>query len=298
MACASFKTAFTNYIRGHTNMFKVKYWRKNRQKKVMEIETQYIYDGIICKNIIGKIPMKACKNNKWIDYTLETKSAVKLHYDTKTNQYSLFVPTKFTVPPRDDKLRSPCTSGDPGIRTFITCIGDDRVMKIGNNIQDQIVYFLKQIDKINADDKLTNDEKTKRVANKEKRITNLVDELHWKTINRLTSMYETIYIGVLNMQSIVSNETSNISKMTKRVGLKLRHFEFRQRLEYKCNARRINYVEVNERFTSKTCSNCGAYKADLGAAKKYNCEGCGKVIDRDVNGARCILFINTKLNDV
>jgi putative transposase len=38
--------------------------------------------------------------------------------------------------------------------------------------------------------------------------------------------------------------------------------------------------------SSKTCSGCGTVKADLTLADRvYKCEGCGLVLDRDVNAA-------------
>jgi putative transposase len=39
--------------------------------------------------------------------------------------------------------------------------------------------------------------------------------------------------------------------------------------------------------SSKTCSGCGAIKADLPlGVRVFCCQGCGLVLDRDVNAAR------------
>ena len=43
------------------------------------------------------------------------------------------------------------------------------------------------------------------------------------------------------------------------------------------------------RKTSKTCSNCDAYDAKLGAAEIYDCKNSGKKMNRDVTGAKNIL---------
>ena len=80
--------------------------------------------------------------------------------------------------------------------------------------------------------------------------------------------------------------------MTKRIGLHMSLFKFKERLQYKCNVKNNNYIEVNERYTSKMCSNCSNYKEDLGANKVYNCKNCKKIIDRDINAARNI-YIKT-----
>ena len=94
------------------------------------------------------------------------------------------------------------------------------------------------------------------------------------------------------MQSIVRSK--KLDKMTKRIGLSMRHFVFRQRLKYKCAAQQIEYVEVDERCTSKTCSICGEYKKDLGSNEIYDCDKCKNKVDRDMGGARCIAFKNTR----
>jgi putative transposase len=125
-----------------------------------------------------------------------------------------------------------------------------------------------------------------------RRLKHIIDEAQWKIINYLTTQYDAIYIGKINMQSIVMQD--DISEKTKRIGLMLRHYEFRQRLKFKCEERRVRYIEVNERFTSKTCSVCGWYKEDLGGEEKYKCEKCGTIMGRDVSASRCMLFKNTK----
>lgn len=70
----------------------------------------------------------------------------------------------------------------------------------------------------------------------------------------------------------------------------LSHYSFRERLKYKCTLHNVNYIEIDESYTSRTCGNCDYYKKDLGAAKVFNCDSCKIIIDRDVNGARNILM--------
>jgi hypothetical protein len=293
MACASSKSSITNYIEGNSGMFKIRYWCKNRNKKVMEIEPSFIKNGNICKNVFGDIMMKRCtSSNKWIDYKLDTKRAIKLHYDSKTGIYSLFVPRL------EETIASPAEADsfvgiDPGVRTFMSCISANEALQFGNDIYGKIRKILTKIDNINSED-ITQDDKNKKTRRHYKKITNMVDDMHWKIISYLTDNYKKIYIGKLNMKDVVSNETSNISAMTKRVGLMMRHYQFRQRLVFKCSSKRINCIEVDERYTSKTCSKCGNYKKDLGSNKIYNCNKCGIKMDRDINSCRCMIFKNVK----
>lgn len=64
--------------------------------------------------------------------------------------------------------------------------------------------------------------------------------------------------------------------------------EFIYRLRYKCLWNNIEFLQVPRFYpSSKTCSNCGAYKKDLKLKDRvYVCSECGLVIDRDFNAAR------------
>jgi len=236
--------------------------------------------------------MYHCKANKWIPYRLNTDSSFKLHYDSKIDTYSLFITIKEETV-ESEANKNTFIGLDAGIRSFMTGVSNDCAIQIGTVISDQISTLLKKIDRNNNDDQLTEKEKSKRNMKIYRRIINIVDEMHWKIINYLTNTYERIYIGKLNMKDVVNNETSVISNMSKRVGSMMKHFQFRQRLIFKCKSKRINCIEVNERYTSKTCSRCGEYKANLGSNKKYKCNKCGNYMDRDINASRCILLKNT-----
>ena len=65
---------------------------------------------------------------------------------------------------------------------------------------------------------------------------------------------------------------------------------FKFKLKSKSEYYGIDYVEVNEAYTSQTCSNCGIVKK---SNRKYRglyvCKNCGEVINADVNGALNIL---------
>ena len=92
----------------------------------------------------------------------------------------------------------------------------------------------------------------------------------------------------MSIKGIANKTTSNITKMTKRIGYKMKFYKFQQRLKYKCDRNNIGFKLVDEKYTSKVCSHCGYKKEDLGGNKVYKCDGCKKKIDRDVNGCRGI----------
>ena len=68
-------------------------------------------------------------------------------------------------------------------------------------------------------------------------------------------------------------------------------------LEYKCDHAGIVFEEVNEAYTTQTCSCCGVIpanspkgRADL-RIREWACAECGALHDRDVNAAKNILAV-------
>ena len=76
--------------------------------------------------------------------------------------------------------------------------------------------------------------------------------------------------------------------MSKRISHILRHYQFRQRLAYKCACYGISFKIVNEAYTTKTCSICGHNNNHITNDNIIICAGCGIVIDRDTGGSRGI----------
>ena len=71
--------------------------------------------------------------------------------------------------------------------------------------------------------------------------------------------------------------------------LSLNHFSFKESLKSKCIKLNKTLIEVDEAYTSKTCSNCSKCKIDLFSSKIYNCKFCNKTFDRDKNASYNIL---------
>jgi len=61
---------------------------------------------------------------------------------------------------------------------------------------------------------------------------------------------------------------------------------FKQKLKYKCERYGINFIEVNEENTSKTCCNCG-YIDEKNRKHRglFVCKNCNIVLNADINGA-------------
>jgi putative transposase len=117
------------------------------------------------------------------------------------------------------------------------------------------------------------------------------DYLH-KISTGLVSNYDTIVIEYLAVSNMVKNHC--LSKAISDVGWR----QLRTMLEYKAAWQGKNLVVIG-RFepSSKTCSNCGTHKKDLRLSDRvYECDGCGMVMDRDLNAAYNIKKIGVRDN--
>ena len=126
-------------------------------------------------------------------------------------------------------------------------------------------------------------------AKMRQRITNLVDELHWQTARWLTSNYQIILLPTFETQDMTRRAGRKIQSKTARMMLTFRHYEFKQRLQWKAWQRGTLVLDVNEAYTSKTRSWDGAVNTTLGGAKALR-DDTGFGMDRDVNGARGIFL--------
>ena len=97
----------------------------------------------------------------------------------------------------------------------------------------------------------------------------------------LSRKYSDISIEDLHVAGMVKNHRLAKSIADAAFG------EFRRQLEYKA-ARTGARLHVVDRWyrSSKTCSGCGRVKAKLSLSERtYRCDGCGLVLDRDLNAA-------------
>ena len=107
-----------------------------------------------------------------------------------------------------------------------------------------------------------------------------LDAMH-KATTWLAGTYSEISIEDLNVAGMARNH--HLAKAVSDASFG----EFRRQLEYK-TARSGAKLHVVDRWypSSKTCSKCGAVKAKLSLSERvFHCDGCGLVMDRDLNAA-------------
>ena len=183
---------------------------------------------------------------------------------------------------------------DPGVRTFLTYFSETECGKLGHHAFGRIQRRCHWLDDlISRTAKEPNRRKRRQMraaqARMRQRITNLVDELHWQLARWLTSNYRIILLPTFETQDMTQRAGRRIRSKTARMMLTFRHFEFKQRLQWKAWQRGALVLDVNEAYTSKTRSWDGTVNTKLGSAKVIRDEN-GFGMDRDVNGARGIFL--------
>ncbi len=118
-----------------------------------------------------------------------------------------------------------------------------------------------------------------KIANRRK------DSLHqWST--RLVRGYDTIFVGNVSASALAKTPRA---KSVLDAGWSA----FRTMLRYKCDFAGVTFAEVNEAFSTQTCSTCNARSGPKGIAglgiREWTCGECGTVHDRNVNAAKNIL---------
>ena len=128
--------------------------------------------------------------------------------------------------------------------------------------------------------------KKKQVARIHARIKNKRKDWNHKATTQLTNEYDVLAVGN------VSSSKLKKTKMAKSVS-DAGWADFKTMLSYKALRLGITYQEVNESFSTVTCSGCKARTGpkgigDLGV-RSWVCSDCGMLQERDVNAARNIL---------
>ena len=282
--CSNIESAKSNLLNGNIKRFRLKYWRNNRCSKTIEIEKEYIRNNKICPHIFGDI--KYIYNKEEVDL-INIDSNVKINYNSITDEYLLLIPIKTKNKEINNKTKN-IISLDPGLRTFMVGVNEKESLNIGTNVNDILVKDIKRLTKIIENNNISKRIKKKNEILINRKISNKIDDLHWKSIKYLIHNYKIIFLGDMSAKDIVNRNNSVLNKFQKIACLRTKYFLFKTRLEFKCKLNNVYFKYIDESYTSKTCSICSNYNKDLGGSKIYYCTKCNNTIDRDINGARNI----------
>jgi transposase len=227
----------------------------------------------------------------------EITTDIKIHMDLHKNFY-LLIPMKLNM----SEIQAPekIISIDPGIRTFLTGYSTDGIIyNFGNQDVERLQKLNYRKNRLQGKIQRIKNNRSKtrftirRMEQAKIRIShdieNLVDDAHKKIAKWLFVNFKYIVIPKLETNKLCRKKGT--SKKVKNMIRLWRHCAFIDRLKFKIKeypGRKL--IIPTEEFTSKTCSNCGFVKQDLGRDKTYNCNNCKAVFDRDINGAKNILL--------
>src|SRR5450759_667045 len=168
---------------------------------------------------------------------------------------------------------------DLGLKTAATC--SDGTVFERRRITDQFAAKLASAQRAN---------KSRRVKALHARIKHTRQDAIHKFTTGMVENYGAIFVGDVSSKALAK------TKMAKSV-LDTGWGMLKTQLEYKAMARSVVFEQVSEKYTTQTCSCCGAIsdnspkgRAGLGI-REWVCAGCGTLHDRDVNAARNILAL-------
>lgn len=195
-----------------------------------------------------------------------------------------------------NSYKLPWVAMDPGVRTFQTLYSPEKgvAYKVGDGDMTRIFRLCKHLDKlISKANRRRRFEKT--IYRLRKRIQDLVNDVHWKTIAFLLSNFQKILIPVFEVSRMVKRSERRIGKESVRKMLTWRHYVFRQRLMEKSMFTDSDVFVIGEEYTTKTCGNCFQLHTQIGGRKVFHCPHCNVKIERDVNASRNIFLKNVSI---
>lgn len=129
--------------------------------------------------------------------------------------------------------------------------------------------------------------KKNRIKSIHTKIKNVRKDWNHKVSTLLTRQYDKIFVG-----DVCSSKLKK-TKLAKSVS-DAAWYDFKRILEYKAIGLGVEYREVNENFSTVTCSHCGSRTGPRGQAglkvREWMCSSCGITHNRDVNAATNILL--------
>ena len=182
---------------------------------------------------------------------------------------------------------------DPGIRSFLTFYSESGCGWLGRGDFGQIQRLCAHLDDVLGQIAKAKGNRRQRLrkaaARARNRIKNLIDELHHKTARFLVDNFDIILLPTFETKNMVKRGTRKIRKKTARMMMTFAHYRFKQFLKHKAHETGKLVLDVNEAYTSKTCSWTGEVNRKLGGAKVM-VGSDGQRMDRDINGARGIFL--------
>jgi len=288
--CDAYTSGFANLRNGNIKFFRLEYKKKTRQKQSIELTPKNIK---VENGVLKILPtyfknnciLKVSKNNKKKIQNLKIVNNVDLVRFHGCYYLHLCIPV-------EQKSMSPLKQicgVDLGIRTFATVCSHNIDTKQTSTFDYQQRQDI--LTTLNAKIDMLKERRGKRTKKKqynkiEKKKKDIVDLLHWQTVNHLLKHNDVIFLGDIKSHNIVKG---NKNKALNRLFNDMKMYQLKQRLLYKASvAQKVVYL-VKEHNTTKCCSSCGTIN-NVGCSKEFCCKSCTFATGRDVNASKNILM--------
>lgn len=285
--CKAIKSGISNLKAGNIKHFRLGFRKRTENYKCAVVPKNFLKNkhGVIqlapeffkenCKFKMGK---KTIKKHKLLEIKYDSRIVKQM------NEYWLIIPTSVKI--QEKHIPVNYCGVDPGVRTFMTTFGNHGCTEYDFNYRkiqnlDERIQRLKY-GALNHRHRVPKN----KIIRCERRKENIINELHWKTINNLLKTNDFIFYGDIKSHGIIKhgkNRTLN-TRMNN-----MKFYKFKQRLLYKATEKNKKVYFVHEAYTSQTCCICGSNNKP-GNSKIYSCMTCKKQIGRDVNAAKNILM--------
>ena len=283
--CKANDTGWSNLKAGNIKHFKLGF------RKIQKCKKSFVLPHSLIKLINGEFIMapnflkEHCKIRIG-KRTRKKHGKIEINNDCRIiherNKYWIFIPVPTTIVPRTTVPAQRYCGIDPGERTFLTVFNNNEVVEYNQN-----KILLKKLNK--KIDLLRRKRTRKKCKYKiEERKENIINELHWKSINDILKRNDYVFYGDIKSHAIV--ERSNNRYLNRNMN-DLKFYKFKERLMYKASVLNRRAFSVNEMYTTKACSTCG-YLNKVGKEEIYDCKNdlCRNTLLRDVSAAKNILM--------
>jgi len=285
-ACTNFTNCVKAVNSGRIRHFRLQYRSKKKKLISMILPSNMvkIENGILRftnKNMIDK----RIRVNRRTHHKLSIVSKLRdCRLTKKFGYYKLHIPIDIS---HKVSIFKRVVGIDPGVSMFLSGYSPERTFTIQQSNESKRLDSLRKKLKY-----LRNHHERKRLRRKllskfDIRKSNIVDELHWKSIRYILHHYDLIFLEKFDSQGFVKNgKNRGLNRNTNN----LKPFQFRQRLLYKAGiiGKIVNVVSAYN--TTKSCSNCGNIRKMTLSDRIYTCKNCDNVYDRDFNAAKNILM--------
>lgn len=281
----SYKACITNIRKNNIGKFNVGFKSKKNPSDSIELEhtscsisdkgfVAYSEDFSISKN--KRVKKRTLKN-----INIEIKSNPKIVYDRVHNEYFLHIPIEAKKSSFNESGN--CLSIDPGIKTFATVY--DSVL--GNTYKIENRKSLLNRLKKKIAEMQSYGHKTNRWN---KKFNNVISDFHWRACDFLVKAKpEYIILPHFESQKMKKNSQFNFILLNTN-----KHYQFAEKLKWKCLKNGIKLVRIGEEYTTRTCGMCGLINNNITLCDRtFTCINikCNmKNVDRDSHAARNILI--------